>query len=129
MIPIEQTKFGTKGNCLAACIASILGVPLADVPECDGGAYGSRLMEWFTARNLCLVGIPITSRKEDGSAWTHYYGYTILIARSPREGSHAVVLKDGKIVHDPHPEREQGIGEWQSYMIFTVLDPSEVLMK
>lgn len=124
--PVEQTRFGTKGNCLAACIASILEVPLNEVPECDGGAIGAVLMKWLAARNLFLVRVPIQSRREDGSAWAFFFGYSILIAKSPREGSHAVVVKDGKIAHDPHPDREQGVADWESYFLFATLDASKL---
>lgn len=126
MIQVKQTRYGVTGNCLAACIASILEVSLSDVPTCDGGAVGQSLMAWLAARNLFLVRIPIQSRREDGTAVAFYFGHAILIAKSPRGGSHAVVVKDGRVVHDPHPDSEQGIGEWESYFLFGTLDASKV---
>lgn len=33
MIPVIQSRIGTNGNCMAACLASILEMPLASVPD------------------------------------------------------------------------------------------------
>jgi hypothetical protein len=129
MIPVDQTVMGKMGNCMAACIASVLEIPLEEVPECHGGVWVQRHMDWLAERNLQLVNMPITSdrRKETGEAYFFYYGYCLLTAKSPRtEGYHCVVVKDGAIVHDPHPERAAGVGEWFSYWLFVALDASKV---
>jgi hypothetical protein len=121
MIPIDQTIYGPEGNCFQACIASILEVPLDDVPECLGGRYDQRLLDWLHSKGLGLV------LKPTAGGWLT--GYCILTAKSPRtEGNHAVVIKDGEVVHDPHPERDMGIGEWKYLWAFYLLDPA-VLVK
>ena len=33
MIPVTQTTFAPAGNCLAACLASILEVPIEAIPN------------------------------------------------------------------------------------------------
>lgn len=56
MKPVEQTTFydgtGARGNCVAACVASVFGLPLW-VVETQGvgpGAGGQDLMRWTTER-------------------------------------------------------------------------------
>jgi hypothetical protein len=117
--PVDQTVFGPRGNCKAACVASVLEVALADVPECDGGVWVQRHMDWLAARNLTLLHIPANGGR------FYVPGCHLLIAKSPRnDGYHCVVVRDGEIVHDPHPERHLGVGEWLTYGLFVALDPS-----
>ena len=52
-------------------------------------------------------------------------GYAILGAKSPRgDYSHAVVVLDGEVVWDPHPERAMGLGKREDYTIFQALNPA-----
>lgn len=119
MIPVNQTIFGPQGNCFAACIASILEVPLKEVPECNGGRFSQALMDWLRERGLGLVSTPTRG--------AFIYGYCILVARSQRtDGFHCVVLEDGDVVHDPHPGRALGIGEWTTLYAFYHLNPAAV---
>lgn len=129
MKPVDQTTSGPQGDCLRACVASVLEVALEEVPMKGGGAIDERVMHWLSERNLALVHHPIINRNERGEASYWYYGYVILLAESPRgSGQHAVVLYDGEIVHDPHPKREQGVGKWMSYMFFAAIDPAKMLL-
>ncbi len=52
-------------------------------------------------------------------------GYSILSGTSPRgDWLHAVVMQDGTIVHDPHPDKT-GVTKWVDVTIFIVLDPAK----
>ncbi len=73
MIPVYQTVHGPRGNCYAACIASILEVPLDALPA------RATLAAW-----------------DEPPA-----GYGIASMRVRDNSIHAVVCLDGKIVHDP----------------------------
>lgn len=134
MKPVEQTRLNAHdGNCHAACIASILEVPLEAVPQptvmemadFEGWAcYLERVRrEFLHPRNLH----DMTFGVRDGlGQLVRPLGYSILCAASPRTGgAHAVVALDGAIVFDPHPRREMGLGEWHDWTIFTVLDPTK----
>lgn len=132
MIQVEQTIFAPPlGNCYAACVASIFEVPLSAVPhptadegtDKDGWArYTARMhREFFVPRGLAEITFPAPDNR-----W-HPMGYAILGALSPRfEGElHAVVTLDGRIVWDPHPGRDQEVGERRDWTIFYVTDPAE----
>lgn len=133
MKPVEQTRFNAHdGNCHAACIASILEVPLDAVPQptvaelADFEGWEGYLVrlrrDLLHPRNLHDIVIGV----RDGLGnMVRPPGYSILCAVSPRTGGfHAVVALNGEIVFDPHPQREMGVGEWSDWTIFTVLDPS-----
>jgi hypothetical protein len=95
VIPIDQS---TPDNCVSACIASILEIPLADVPAFmaprDDRGW-ERAAKWLAARGYRLVD------RSHGFG----RGYVLLRGVSPRGSRHCVVGFDGKIVHDPYPTR------------------------
>ena len=102
MIPVYQTTFGSPGgNCLSACVASLLELPIEEVPyfgddnqlpplQAFLDAYGmtSMCMRWDPAvwmpQGYCILGGQ--ARGVDGKLWPH-----------------AVVGLDGEFVHNPHP--------------------------
>lgn len=102
MKPVDQDLFieSGRGNCLQACVASILGVSLSAVPnfhDCPEGFWGGfyRFME-----SNGYIAFETTANFHGIEA------YHIVNGRSPRgAGNHACVGFDGKIVHDPHPSR------------------------
>lgn len=114
MKPVDQTVVGFPGgNCFSACVASILGLTLADVPyfmgdapmdEPDGGWF-DRFADWLEPHGF----YPVFFRLDDQGLWRPP-GLHILSGRSPRapEGKdwqHSVVARRREIVHDPHPSR------------------------
>lgn len=51
MIPVDQTTYGhTDGNCFSACVASILEIPIEEVPNTLG--VNAELMRWLAGRGL-----------------------------------------------------------------------------
>lgn len=111
MIPADQTTFGVKrwpylpGNCLSACVASILDLTTDHVPlfvededPCDG-IWPERLDAWLGQRGLSALILPASIVLAPPE------GFYILYGRSVKDFEHAVVGKAGRIVHDPHPSR------------------------
>ena len=104
MKPVDQTKFGdTEGNCMAACFASILEVPIE-------GIELEETENWFKDVNMWL-------QREHGLAFFQvdklpyfFQGYFMVGGPGPRGVEHACVghMKEGRveICHDPHPSRE-----------------------
>lgn len=104
MIPINQDKFGNNtkydGNCLQACIASLFELPLDAVPH-----FMLFKDKWWDAVHLYmrsagydLLGFVDGEPPQDGE----YYIISIDLGEQ-YDFSHAVIFKDGQIVHDPHP--------------------------
>lgn len=124
MKPVDQTRFGVpEGNCFAACVASLLELPLEQVPHFpDHGAdWYSAFRDWLRARRLYPVCFEV-KRPEDGRP----DGMHILSGKSPRgEFLHSVVAKGAYIVHDPHPSRA-GIRTEEDAILLVPFDPANV---
>lgn len=113
MKPVKQTRIGQgNGNCWTACIASILELPIEEVPDFidEKDFYGSTI-KWLGKRGLTLVQINL----EGSPHWPFFWGdtvWTILSGQSPRgDWKHAIVGNGLKYVHDPHPDSKMLKGE------------------
>lgn len=109
MIPTKQTKVhkvapdGTvleRGNCYAACWASILEIPLEEVPAFedlpDDGSWFNETVKWLDSKNLDLYYSYLDE--------VPHKTYAIACGVSPRGSwGHCVIYLDGKLVFDPHP--------------------------
>lgn len=98
---VYQTKFGLPGgNCFNACLATIFGLSLDDVPDfMKDSLWYERFTDWSVKKlglqpiDIQINGCPIPR------------GYHIINGES-KNGDywHSVVGKDGEIFHDPHPD-------------------------
>jgi hypothetical protein len=133
MIPVTQTKVVVKdsngkivqnGNCYAAAIASMLEVPITEVPNVEvffpipHSDYWNEVMLYFlTAKgwDLCCddrfrvfhdgqFGVKDGKRAE----YMEYCKdkYYLVTGKSTRGVHHITIWKNGEMVHDPHPTRE-----------------------
>lgn len=107
MKPVMQEQ---AMDCLRAVVASLLELPLAEVPhfvqvDADGGPnWWEHLTGWLHARGFALVAV----EPGDLRPGEHYY----VSGPSPRQllgpgvcmGLHAVVYRDERLAHDPYPE-------------------------
>lgn len=125
MKPTDQTVFGyPDGNCLPACLASILEVPLEEIPHFGDEGWFERFNDWLRPQGLYAYLV----------AWAEWWapeGIYILSGLSPRaeaEGKeylHAVVARGWEIIHDPHPSRE-GLSSRVDCTLLIPFDPSRV---
>lgn len=109
MIAIDQTIFGAgTGNCFAACVASLLELPLADVPNfCAGytdGSWYPPYREWLAKRGF----IDLSLNWGDWVTDVGGMGDVIFIVSGPgpRGCDHSTLYQHGKLLHDPHPSRD-----------------------
>lgn len=125
MKPIFQTVSnpGETGDCFAACVASVMELPLTDVPHFYRGmkpgaevpqSVIDAMADWFTTHDACYVEFGL---KGDLTEVTSYMEKTVsnrihylLIGNSGRGTLHCVVAKGGKIVHDPISNNPQTFG-------------------
>jgi hypothetical protein len=109
MKPIDQTTFGKgDGNCMAACVASVLEIPLEEIPDIRGDRQYAVLAVWLASRGLGMLSLgfdkPLPT--DCKGAWPWGTGFTIMGGKSPRgDFEHAVIGHHGRMVHDPHPSR------------------------
>lgn len=131
MKPVKQTIFGDgengnkAGNCLSACLASILEIPIEEVPvfSAMGDDWFKNLFEWLKSKNCEYHGCA-------RGTWILHYttgidGYFIVNGLSPRAGidgnsskmRHSVIFHKGKMVFDPHPSDAGLMSMDEAYMI------------
>jgi hypothetical protein len=98
MKPILQTKFGEQGNCLQACIASLLEIEMDAVPEFPISGQFLHLERFMRQRGLQPVAYP-------PERFTPPYDvYYLVWGLSPRGIRHSVIYQNNLMVHDPHPD-------------------------
>lgn len=104
MKPVDQTILYSEtqaGNCMQASVASLLGLPLSEVPHFaesnDPETTWDAFFDFFDEKGyLCHL------QEKDKSLDCAY----LASGPSNRGVSHMVVMCGGKLLHDPHPSRE-----------------------
>ena len=123
MRPVDQDRFyskelGTRGNCLQAAVASILDLPLAAVPnfmDADSAhGFWAAYEEFLRARGFEYIELPGNHCPDC---------FYLASGSSPRGVKHAVIMRDGKLVHDPHPSRA-GIDPIDHIHVLAPIDPA-----
>lgn len=113
MKPVKQTKLfagdgAHAGNCLAACLASLLELPLWMVPPFDEmfirGDYRERMHEWARVAHRSKIVHTANHRIDE---MPEFY---VANGPSPRGVLHSVIYSKGQMVHDPHFSND-GISE------------------
>ena len=135
MKPVHQTRLGKNGNCFAACLASIMEVPLEAVPDAmddlDSGGYcwlktyNAWLAETFS---LYLLNIARVNDLPGGavcmaSHMAEQAAYHLIGGKSERGMMHSVVAFQGNVVHDPNPD-STGLKSVVDYGFFMSLNPA-----
>jgi len=119
MKAVFQTKFGKPhGNCLQACVATVLELELETVPNfVDFEDWRGELQAFLARYGFWAVWLA------DGPTPR---GYHLIEGIGPRGLCHAVVGHNGEIVHDPHPDGG-GIVEFEDWMVFVCLMEMEIV--
>ena len=123
MRPVHQTRFDAEtGNCYAACLASLLEIPLGHVPDdLNGDDWLDRANAFLATRNLRTM----TFAWDTERPWAFGPVWHVVAGRSPRGNwNHACVGFGGEIVHDPNPEGGGLVGTAREIDIFVVVDPA-----
>lgn len=101
MKPVNQTEFDGVGNWYTACLASILDIPLLEIPHLSGrlnyeDTWFDRTQAWLMTRGLYAIVL-----NEDEPANGYYIGIGINSANNV----HGAIFIDNTLIHDPHPAR------------------------
>jgi hypothetical protein len=139
MKPVDQLIEATpenNGDCLRACLASILEMPALHVPLLGGYLKGERNQLLDLGAWLRRFGYTYVYAKADTTylalALDHVEGlvevsvYYIGCGPTVRGTKHAVVLQGpaAEIVHDPHPSRA-GLLEVTDLLFLVPIDPAK----
>lgn len=123
MTPVDQEfmhdpERGQHGDCMRACLASILDLPREQVPhfaqlDAEGKGHFWEMVAEFVRE--CGYSI-VTVRGQ--YVWSQDDIFHIIGGPSPRfvGGFHAIVGRNGQPFHDPHPSRAGLAGdpsEWK----------------
>jgi hypothetical protein len=110
---VDQTILATdpnrQGNCLSACIATYLDVPLDQVPHFaeylpdEGDAWWHLFIGFMAGRGLWPVQLDDPHDALPGEV-------TFVCGPSERGVLHQVLYRDGVLFHDPHPSRAGLLG-------------------
>lgn len=116
MLPVNQTLFGEQGNCFPACISTITGIPLAEIPNFCAlygrDAWFEHYAKWLNERGFAPmsfnydVGVDPLDCTE--VQWGRKYAPLLpWIASGPNSAGegHCVVFLGDKLFHDPDPGR------------------------
>lgn len=106
MTPVDQQHLHTPttpGDCYSAVLATLLDLPLSAVPyfaaqhQHSPHAFYDAVETYLASQGYAVYYHATPAPGE----------YHILSGTSPRDPTlhHAVVARDGIIVHDPHPSR------------------------
>lgn len=123
-----------RGDCMRACLATILGVAHEETPDlagidADGGPWFHVFTKWLTDHGFKFVGTYSNMGKvlvdadydEIGERCAGVDGLFMAGGPSPRpgvKGGHAVVIDyNGQMKHDPHPSRAGVVGITMVHMI------------
>lgn len=103
MTPIEQTILSngdTHGDCVRACTASMLNMSIENVPNfIIFDKWYKKWINFLYKHDIKLKKIPF---KNNIPTFKNYY---FVSGNTCRKTHHMVIMKDGKIVHDPHPSK------------------------
>jgi hypothetical protein len=120
MTPVDMRQLGERGDCMRACLASILDLPLDDVPdfvnEGDPAFWFGRAQSWLRPQGKRMVWVDpsIAPFVNVDEAVLHIkVGFANRASIALNE-THAVVGLGETIVHDPHPSRA-GLAEVREF--------------
>jgi len=113
----HKPEIGQYGDCERAVIASLLDLPISEIPHFlqdasgDPDVYCDSLQAFLNKRGYALLIVP-------ASSGATFFGETCPIYHeicgpSPRGNgvTHAVVGMDGQVVFDPHPDGTGLVGD------------------
>lgn len=121
---VEQTELGyPRGNCVRAAWASLLGVPLAVVPDFSPHALGDRVQiaaerAWVRTLGYDLVVVPDVAIDVPPDVCHMVSGL------SPRGFGHRCVGRGGEVVWDPHPSHQGLVEVWSRAFLVPLVDPT-----
>ena len=114
---LHDPENGAIGDCFRCCIATLLDLPVNEVPhfaEKDWGktkdyTWFADLTAWLATRGFAFFELgPIGDdhgKWFDGLAPSGFDVHHVVSGMSPRGFRHSVVARNGVTIHDPHPSR------------------------
>lgn len=100
---IQSISNNTNGNCVSACVATLLSVPMSVVPNFRDLRHGSALaLTWLRRQGLWL-------RPYDVGETPMGYVIANVVSQKFPGSLHATVAHDGVVVWDPSPTASERV--------------------
>lgn len=102
---VKQTVTGEMGNCMSACLASVFGLKIQDVPNFHETAktaddWWKQVRDWLSKKGFGLISI-----NYDISLFERLGPSLLIVSGMSQRGMrHATVWHKGKMINDPHPD-------------------------
>lgn len=119
----EQTKFGSgRGNCIAACVSSLLDLPIEDVPNVETLFFldtedNETPPLWAVVLDAFLLGKGYSWREATKEELDSEDMYFLVIGKGQdRVTNHACIYKGRYLFFDPNPFKK-GLTELLSIQV------------
>ncbi len=106
---------------MSACVASVLEMDIADVPNPHGEGWFAQWQAWLAARGLALLNFPL----DPDNPWCPVGYWIAAVECGPL--LHAVVMKDDELAWNAHPNRNDGVGQAVEATVFVATDPARMV--
>jgi hypothetical protein len=107
MIPVQQTDFSTAGgNCYAACVASLLELPIERVPNFHrehGAGWVKPFCHWLKDFGLWPCVVSIEKSDQDAKQHLDHAATAIAGGLTKSKCSHACIYQGQRLLWDPFP--------------------------
>jgi len=113
-----------SNDCTRACIATILNLPIAEVPNfvAMGGSWVKRVREFLRPFGMTVMNVAFTGDEDSPPD-----GVLCLAGGAgPRGVDHHVVWRDKQVVWDPYPGGGGLLAPPDDYLLFLPLDASRL---
>ena len=132
MKKIDQAVCNSQnGDCFRACVASIFefdGIPNFQQDGPDG--WAKHLTKFSDRTGILFLDFNFENLPDCRASFLHELKDTYIIASgpSPRDNTkqHAVIWRNGEIVHDPHPDKTGIEGEPNIFTLMIIKDPQKL---
>lgn len=87
---------GNIGDCFAACMATLLELPIEVLPNDHSPA-------WFAVWDsfLSQFGLDLSYKGSKEAIWQSYPWIASVKSRNFKNGNHAIIMEGGKVLFDP----------------------------
>ena len=130
---VDMEDNNLPGDCLRACLASVLDLDKALVPHfmASGSTWFDDMLTWLHPMGLTCLCLPLGLPIYNSALWS-MLGDAIVIAGVYIAGDesrrHAVVAQAGQVIHDPIPEpfaRTETLEHAFDVLVFVTIDPAK----
>lgn len=103
----NKETYPVPGDCLRACVCSILEMGIDDVPHfiIEQDDWVGKMIQWLNSKGYefkgCKYGTDVLTYDKGIDGYYIVNGLSRFFLNGKTR--HSVVFKDGKMVHDPNP--------------------------